>query len=165
MEQQVIDSTEQEVQTADEPKTPTLKETLEAAVKGEDLLPEPPAEKMEEVQKEEETTEQTEETTEEQVEEKEAPVLEALTAPKHWPKEEQELFNAWDANVQHQVMERYKAMEGDYTKKTQEIAKFRKRNEALDEIYGPFKEEWKRAGMDEVAATRQIGRASCRERV
>ena len=47
MEQQVIDSTEQEVQTADEPKTPTLKETLEAAVKGEDVLPEPPAEKME----------------------------------------------------------------------------------------------------------------------
>jgi len=156
MEQQVIDSTEQEVQTADEPKTPTLKETLEAAVKGEDLLPEPPAEKMEEVQREEETTEQTEETTEEQVEEKEEPVLEALTAPKHWPKEEQELLNAWDANVQHQVMERYKAMEGDYTKKTQEIAKFRKRNEALDEIYGPFKEEWKRAGMDEVAATRQL---------
>ena len=62
MEQQVIDSTEQEVQTADEPKTPTLKETLEAAVKGEDKLPEPPAEKMEEVQREEETAEQPEET-------------------------------------------------------------------------------------------------------
>mgnify|MGYP003140581954 CR=1 FL=1 len=70
MEQQVIDSTEQEVQTADEPKTPTLKETLEAAVKGEDVLPEPPAEKMEEVQREEETAEQPEETTEEQVKEK-----------------------------------------------------------------------------------------------
>ena len=156
MEQQVIDSTEQEVQTADEPKTPTLKETLEAAVKGEDVLPEPPVEKMEEVQKEEETSEQPEETTEEQVEENEAPVLEALTAPKHWPKEEQEIFNAWDANVQHQVMDRYKAMEGDYTKKTQALSKYKKRNEALDEIYGPFRDDFQRAGMDEVAATRQL---------
>ena len=157
MEAQQIDSTEQEVQTADEPKTPTLKETLQAAMQGEDKLPEAPAEKMEEVQKEEEQPEETEEAVEEeQVEEKEAPVLDALTAPKHWPKEEQEIFNAWDANVQHQVMDRYKAMEGDYTKKTQEIAKFRKRNEALDEIYSPFKDDFQRAGMDEVAATRQL---------
>ena len=152
MEAQQIDSTEQEVQTADEPKTPTLKETLQAAMQGEDTLPEPPAEKMEEVVKEEEQPEQTEES----VEEEQAPELEAISAPKHWPKEEQEIFNAWDANVQHQVMDRYKAMEGDYTKKTQALAKYKKRNESLDEIYGPFREEWKRAGMDEVAATRQL---------
>ena len=152
MEAQQIDSTEQEVQTADEPKTPTLKETLEAAVKGEDVLPEVPAEKMEEVVKEEEQPEQTEES----VEEEQAPELEAISAPKHWPKEEQEIFNAWDANVQHQVMDRYKAMEGDYTKKTQALAKYKKRNESLDEIYGPFRDDFQRAGMDEVAATRQL---------
>ena len=152
MEAQQIDSTEQEVQTADEPKTPTLKETLEAAVKGEDSLPEVPAEPMQEVQQEEETEEAVQE---EQVEEQ-APELEAISAPKHWPKEEQEIFNAWDANVQHQVMDRYKAMEGDYTKKTQALAKYKKRNESLDEIYGPFKDDFQRAGMDEVAATRQL---------
>ena len=155
MEAQQIDSTEQEVQTADEPKTPTLKETLQAAMQGEDTLPEPPAEKMEEVVKEEEQPEQTEETVEEEVEEQ-APELEAISAPKHWPKEEQEIFNAWDANVQHQVMDRYKAMEGDYTKKTQALAKYKKRNESLDEIYGPFRDDFQRAGMDEVAATRQL---------
>jgi len=152
MEAQQIDSTEQEVQTADEPKTPTLKETLQAAMQGEDTLPEPPAEKMEEVVKEEEQPEQTEES----VEEEQAPELEAISAPKHWPKEEQEIFNAWDANVQHQVMDRYKAMEGDYTKKTQALAKYKKRNESLDEIYGPFRDDFQRAGMDEVAATRQL---------
>jgi len=152
MEAQQIDSTEQEVQTADEPKTPTLKETLQAAMQGEDKLPEPPAEKMEEVVKEEEQPEQTEEG----VEEEQAPELEAISAPKHWPKEEQEIFNAWDANVQHQVMDRYKAMEGDYTKKTQALAKYKKRNESLDEIYGPFRDDFQRAGMDEVAATRQL---------
>ena len=152
MEAQQIDSTEQEVQTADEPKTPTLKETLQAAMQGEDTLPEPPAEKMEEVVKEEEQPEQTEEG----VEEEQAPELEAISAPKHWPKEEQEIFNAWDANVQHQVMDRYKAMEGDYTKKTQALAKYKKRNESLDEIYGPFRDDFQRAGMDEVAATRQL---------
>lgn len=155
MEAQQIDSTEQEVQTADEPKTPTLKETLQAAMQGEDKLPEPPAEKMEEVVKEEEQPEETEKVAEEKVEEQ-APELEAITAPKHWPKEEQEIFNAWDANVQHQVMDRYKAMEGDYTKKTQALAKYKKRNESLDEIYGPFRDDFQRAGMDEVAATRQL---------
>ena len=153
--EQQIDSTEQEVQTADEPKTPTLKETLQAAMQGEDKLPEPPAEPMQEVQPEQEAEETEEAAEEEQVEEK-APALEALTAPKHWPKEEQEIFNAWDANVQHQVMERYKAMEGDYTKKTQALSKYKKRNEALDEIYGPFRDDFQRAGMDEVAATRQL---------
>ena len=156
MEAQQIDSTEQEVQTADEPKTPTLKETLQAAMQGEDKLPEAPAEKMEEVQKEEDQPEETEEGVEEEQVEEKAPELEALTAPKHWPKEEQEIFNAWDANVQHQVMDRYKAMEGDYTKKTQALAKYKKRNESLDEIYGPFRDDFQRAGMDEVAATRQL---------
>ena len=53
-------------------------------------------------------------------------------------------------------MERYKAMEGDYTKKTQALSKYKKRNEALDEIYGPFRDDFQRAGMDEVAATRQL---------
>ena len=74
MEAQQIDSTEQEVQTADEPKTPTLKDTLQAAMNGEDKLPEPPAEPMQEVQAEE--LEQTEEVAE-QVEEK-APVEEEV---------------------------------------------------------------------------------------
>ena len=156
MEAQQIDSTEQEVQTADEPKTPTLKETLQAAMQGEDTLPEPPAEKMEAVQKEEEQPKETEEVAEQEQVEKQAPELEAISAPKHWPKEEQEIFNAWDANVQHQVMDRYKAMEGDYTKKTQALAKYKKRNESLDEIYGPFRDDFQRAGMDEVAATRQL---------
>ena len=67
MEAQQIDSTEQEVQTADEPNTPTLKETLQAAMQGEDTLPEPPAEKMEEVQKEEDQPEETEEGVEEDI--------------------------------------------------------------------------------------------------
>ena len=156
MESQQIDSTEQEVQTADEPKTPTLKETLEAAVKGEDKLPEVPAEPMQEVQAEEEQTEQTEETGEVEQIEEQAPALEALTAPKHWPKEEQDKFNVLDADTQHLVMDRFKAMEGDYTRKTQAIAKYKKRNEALDEIYGPFRDDFQRAGMDDVAATRQL---------
>mgnify|MGYP003147987059 CR=1 FL=1 len=156
MEAQQIDSTEQEVQTADEPKTPTLKETLEAAVKGEDKLPEVPAEPMQEVQAEEEQPEQTEEAGEEEQVEEQAPALEALTAPKHWPKEEQDKFNVLDADTQHLVMDRFKAMEGDYTRKTQAIAKYKKRNEALDEIYGPFRDDFQRAGMDDVAATRQL---------
>ena len=154
MEAQQIDSTEQEVQTADEPNTPTLKETLQAAMQGEDSLPEVPAEPMQEVQAEE--PEQTEEVAEQEQVEEQAPALEALSAPKHLPKEEQEKFNVLDADTQHLVMDRFKAMEGDYTRKTQAIAKYKKRNEALDEIYGPFRDDFQRAGMDDVAATRQL---------
>ncbi len=53
-------------------------------------------------------------------------------------------------------MERYKDLEGDYTKKTQALAQYRKRQEAFDEIMQPHKSDFERAGMDEVAAVRQL---------
>jgi hypothetical protein len=39
-------------------------------------------------------------------------------------------------------MERYKDLEGDYTKKTQAIAKYKKRQDAFDEIMAPFKSQF-----------------------
>jgi predicted NBD/HSP70 family sugar kinase len=53
-------------------------------------------------------------------------------------------------------MERYKDLEGDYTKKTQAIAKYKKRQDAFDEIMAPFKSQFERAGMDDVGAVRQL---------
>jgi len=53
-------------------------------------------------------------------------------------------------------MERYKDLEGDYTKKTQAIAKYKKRQDAFDEIMQPFKGDFERAGMDDVGAVRQL---------
>ena len=53
-------------------------------------------------------------------------------------------------------MQRYKQMEGDYTQKTQGIAKYKKRQEQFDEIMQPFRGDFERAGMDDVAAIRQL---------
>ena len=79
-----------------------------------------------------------------------------MAAPNHWPKDFAAKFEALEAPAQHMFMERYKDLEGDYTRKTQEIAKYKKRNEAFDEIMAPFKGDFERAGMDEVGAVRQL---------
>ena len=162
MDQEQIDSTPNKGESAEEHKQ-SLRDSLTAALSGEEL-PEVTEVKEEVVA---ETAEPTEEETavEEEVAEEEVaaeePVveekpLEALEAPKHWAKEFKERFEKLDPNGQHLFMSRYKDLEADYTKKTQNLAQYRKRNEALDEIYGPYKDDFQRAGMDEVAATRQL---------
>ena len=162
MDQEQIDSTPNKGESAEEHKQ-SLRDSLTAALSGEELPEE--TEVKEEVVAE--TAEPTEEETavEEEVAEEEVaaeePVeeekpLEALEAPKHWAKEFKERFEKLDPNGQHLFMSRYKDLEADYTKKTQNLAQYRKRNEALDEIYGPYKDDFQRAGMDEVAATRQL---------
>ena len=162
MDQEQIDSTPNKGESAEEHKQ-SLRDSLTAALSGEELPEE--VEVKEEVVAE--TAEPTEEETavEEEVAEEEVaaeePVeeekpLEALEAPKHWAKEFKERFEKLDPNGQHLFMSRYKDLEADYTKKTQNLAQYRKRNEALDEIYGPYKDDFQRAGMDEVAATRQL---------
>ena len=82
--------------------------------------------------------------------------LEPLPAPNHWPKDFAAKFEALDAPAQHLFMQRYKDLEGDYTKKTQAVAQYRKRQEAFDEIMQPHKSDFERAGMDEVGAVRQL---------
>ena len=139
----------------------TLAKTLQSfegeadePAEAEETLPEPPeaddqaddepdeADKVDEDEAEEETAE--------------APELEPMAAPNHWPKDFAGKFEALEPAAQHMFMERYKDMEGDYTRKTQEIAKYKKRNEAFDEIMQPFKGDFERAGMDEVGAVRQL---------
>ena len=96
------------------------------------------------------------ETDTEEDEPAEAAELEALPAPNHWPKDFASKFEALDAPAQHMFMERYKDLEGDYTKKTQAIAQYKKRQEAFDEIMQPHKADFERAGMDDVGAVRQL---------
>jgi hypothetical protein len=67
------------------------------------------------------------------------------------------IFEALDAiEAQHMFMERYKEMEADHTKKTQNIAKFKKRRMRLTKSWHPFKGDFERAGMDDVGAVRQL---------
>jgi len=118
-----------------------------------DTLPEPP-------EPDEADDEPDEASDDDEAEDEEEPAeaaeLEALPAPNHWPKDFAAKFEALDAPAQHMFMERYKDLEGDYTKKTQAISQYRKRQEAFDEIMAPFKSQFERAGMDDVGAVRQL---------
>jgi len=155
-EQTQIDSTQDGSESAEEQKQ-SLRDQISNALIGNDNIEEKVEETKEEEQPAEESEEQAEDSDEqEEVQQEEAKELEALKAPQHWPKDFSEQFDSWQPEVQHLFKERYDAMESDYTKKTQGLAKYKKRNEALDEIYGPFRDDFQRAGMDDVAATRQL---------
>ena len=119
-----------------------------------DTLPEPPEQQPEADEADDEPDEAADDEAED--EPAEAAELEALPAPNHWPKDFAAKFEALDAPAQHMFMERYKDLEGDYTKKTQAISKYKKRQDAFDEIMQPFKGDFERAGMDDVGAVRQL---------
>ena len=104
----------------------------------------------------EQAEDEPEEAEEDEAVEEDTAEPEALAAPNHWPKEFAAKFEALEPAAQHMFMERYKDLEGDYTRKTQDVAKFKKRNEAFTEMFAPFKGDFERAGMDEVAAVRQL---------
>jgi len=115
-----------------------------------ETLPEPP----EPDEADDEPEEASEEPDEAEVEE--ALGLEAIQPPQHWPQDFSEEFSALPVEAQHMFMKRYKQMEADHTKKTQGIAKYKKRQDAFDEIMAPFKGDFERAGMDDVGAVRQL---------
>jgi hypothetical protein len=128
----------------------TLAKTLQS-FEGEteaDTLPEPPEQQPE--------ADEPDEANDDDDEPAEAAELEELPAPNHWPKDFAAKFEALEPPAQHLFMQRYKDLEGDYTKKTQAIAKYKKRQDAFDEIMAPFKSQFERAGMDDVGAVRQL---------
>jgi len=131
------------------------RETDEVEEEEAETLPPPPEQEASETEEEavEEETEVTEGKTEEKAEEK---PLEAIAPPQHWPNDFKEQFEEMDATGQHLFMKRYKDLEGDYTKKTQSLAKYRKRQESFDEIMKPHMDDFSRAGMDDVGAVRQL---------
>jgi hypothetical protein len=121
-----------------------------------DTLPEAPETDEQTDEQPDEPDAEVDEADEAEAEEDEPAELEALAAPNHWPKDFAGRFEALEPAAQHMFMERYKDLEGDYTKKTQAVAQYRKRQEAFDEIMQPHKADFERAGMDEVAAVRQL---------
>lgn len=79
-----------------------------------------------------------------------------LQAPVHWPAAVREMFAKWPADVRAQYMDRHKAMEADYTKKTQELAPIRRLNEELDEIFKDDDQDMKQNGVTRVQAIREL---------
>lgn len=85
-----------------------------------------------------------------------APGVTAPEAPAHWPAKDRELFAKATPEHQAWLLERHKAMEADYTRKTQEIAPARRLKEQLDEILGPHRQKYSMSGLDDAAAIRQL---------
>ena len=154
------DSAPTSPEATNESASETVRETLNRVLANQEIPQEETAETPQETEEvEEEATEETEEevaeTEAEEKAEEEKP-LEAISPPQHWPNDFKEQFEKMDATGQHLFMKRYKDLEGDYTKKTQSLAKYRKRQEAFDEIMKPHMDDFSRAGMDEVGAVRQL---------
>ena len=163
LEESTQDSAPTSPESNNESASETVRETINRVLAGQEVqekeetepLPEPPEpEQQEEVTNESDETEEVAETeVEETAEEK---PLEAIVPPQHWPKDFKESFEKLPVEAQHLLFDRHKELEGDYTKKTQSVAKYRKRQEAFDEIMKPHMDDFSRAGMDEVGAVRQL---------
>lgn len=153
------DSAPTSPEATNESASETVRETLNRVLANQEIPQEETAETPQETEEVEEATEETEEeVAETEVEEKaeEEKPLEAITPPQHWPKDFKKDFEKLPVEAQHLLYDRHKELEGDYTKKTQGVAKYRKRQEAFDEILKPHMDDFSRAGMDEVGAVRQL---------
>ncbi|TAH36540.1 MAG: hypothetical protein EYC62_02535 [Alphaproteobacteria bacterium] len=78
------------------------------------------------------------------------------TAPEHWSDEDKATFSSLDDRTKSWVMRRHKSMEADYTKKTTDISKERKRYGDLQKIFDEYKDDLSRAGVDEAAAVAEL---------
>jgi len=72
----------------------------------------------------------------------------ALQPLASWSEEVKTYFLSLDKTGQQFLLDRHKEFEGDYTKKTQEVADVRKRYERLDDVLKPYDEIARRTGTD-----------------
>ena len=95
-----------------------------------------------------ETPEETEEVTEEETTDEESTdEPEKLSAPEHWSKEHKETFASLAPEAQTFLLERHKAMEGDYTRKSMEVAEIRKNYEPIEQIFATYQADLKAQGI------------------
>lgn len=81
---------------------------------------------------------------------------EVIEAPAHWPLADRDMFAKQAPEARKWLLNRHKAMEQDYTKKTQELAPVRKLKETVDEVFKPFRQQMQLDGIDEAQAIRQL---------
>jgi len=79
-----------------------------------------------------------------------------LEAPIHWAANDREIFNNQPPEAQEWLLERHKSMEGDYTKKSQEIAATQRQYDAIKDALTPYEHEFASAGLDHAGAVRKL---------
>jgi hypothetical protein len=67
--------------------------------------------------------------------------------PTHWSQADKDKFKAQAPEAKAFILDRLKAMEGDYTRKTQEIANFKKEYGPVDEMFAPHKDVLRQKGF------------------
>jgi len=79
-----------------------------------------------------------------------------LEAPARWSDADKANFAKWPKDVQIAVLERHKAMEADYTRKTQEIAETRKAFEPVHQELGKWSQYLQQLGLRPEQAINQM---------
>lgn len=80
----------------------------------------------------------------------------AVDAPAHWPAADREMFAKQSPEAKQWLINRHKAMEADYTRKTQEVVGMRKFKEELDDIFKDYRDEMALNGVTDAMAIRQL---------
>lgn len=77
-----------------------------------------------------------------------------LEPPKNWTKARQEQFKELPDPAKRILLDRFREMDADYTKKTTEIAEQRKLHGAVEEIFAPHRDQLRQAGITPADAVR-----------
>jgi len=91
-----------------------------------------------------------------EIEDQQKAAAAATEAPQHWPAKDREFFAKQGPEVKTWLMSRHKAMEADYTRRSQEVAHVRREADELREIFKPFSEAMASDGMTIPMAVRQL---------
>ena len=121
----------------------------EEAAETEDDADEEEAPETEEVEETEELTASGD--VEEQVVEEDG-----LDAPEHWEAQHREIFNGQTKEAKEWLLERHKSMEGEFTRKSQEIADTKRQYDAVRDALAPYEQEFASAGLDHAGAVRKL---------
>ncbi len=88
--------------------------------------------------------------------EREAAEAAKLEAPVNWPAADREMFAKQTPEAKKFLLNRHKAMETDYMKKTQEIAPHRAFLGTMDELFKPYEQEMRESGVTREQAVREL---------
>lgn len=76
-----------------------------------------------------------------------APASDTKEPPAHWSQADKDTFKAQTPQAQAFLLDRVKSMEADYTRKTQDIANFRKEYGRIDEMFAPHRDVMRSKGF------------------
>ncbi|MGD9650337.1 MAG: hypothetical protein AB7U41_06085 [Dongiaceae bacterium] len=77
-------------------------------------------------------------------------------APKHWSNEDKAIFTALDSQTKEWLLNRHKSMEGDYTRKTQDLSSQRRKYDSLETLLQPLREDLEGLGLDEITGIQHL---------